>query len=142
MRDVCAPENGFVDLHLRHRAKQQGDIAVLDGVWTLREREDATRELLRVEHARILLGARVVFERRFGGEQELHERAFVAELATALALLVLDKTQLTELVHVLVLTRRHVERHLEQTREEMIEERNQRRLAAEVQLQRVLFANP
>src|SRR6185436_15999118 len=44
-----------------------------------------------------------------------------------------------ELVQVFVLTRRHINRHLEQSREQMVEERDQRRLAAEVQLQRLLF---
>jgi hypothetical protein len=33
----------------------------LDLSGTLREREDAARELLRVEHARVLFGARIVF---------------------------------------------------------------------------------
>src|SRR5215207_4064680 len=45
----------------------------------------------------------------------------------------------TELVEVFVLTCRHVVGNLEEPREEIIEERNQRRLAAEVQLQRLLF---
>src|ERR1041384_967981 len=113
IRNVRAPENRFVNRDLSHRAKQQRDVAVLDGVWSLRERENATRQLLRVEHARILFGARVVFERRLGRHQHLDECTFIAQLAFRLTPLVLH---VTKLVQVFVLTRRHVERHLKQTR--------------------------
>ncbi len=69
--------------------------------------------------------------------QQFNQRAFVAQLALRLALLVLH---ITQLVQVFVFARGNVVRHLEQAREEMIEERDQRRLAAKVQLQRFFFA--
>ena len=75
-----------------------------------RERENASRKLLRVEHARILFGAWIVFERRLGRDQQLDQRTFVAQLAFRLALFVLH---VAELVQVFVFTRRHVVRNLE-----------------------------
>src|SRR6185503_5931202 len=73
IRNVCATKHRLIDLHLRHGAKEQSDIAVLELVRALREREDAARELLRVEHSRILFGARIVFERRLRRHEQLDE---------------------------------------------------------------------
>src|SRR5215212_8481233 len=119
IRNVGATKDRLVDLHLRHRAKQERDVAVLQLVRSLGEREDAARELLRVEHAGVLLGARIVFERRLCRHEQLDEWAIVAQVALRLALLVLH---VTKLVEVFVLTRRHVVRNLEQPREEIVEE--------------------
>src|SRR6185437_2149244 len=73
IRNVCAPKDGFVNRYVGHCAKQQRDVAVLQSVNTLRERENAARKLLRVEHARVLLRARIVCQRRLGRDKQLDE---------------------------------------------------------------------
>jgi hypothetical protein len=65
----------------------------------LRERENAARKLLRIEHARILFGARIVFERGLRRDEQFDEWTFIAQLAFRFALLVLDVTELVQFLY-------------------------------------------
>src|SRR6185369_1741823 len=135
--NVRAPKDRLVDLHLRHRTKQQRDVAIFQLGRRALERQNAPCDLLRIEHARILFGAWIVFERRLRRNQKLNQRPFVSQLALCIALLVFDVAQL---VQVLVFTRWNVIRNLKQASKEVVEKRDQRLLAAKVELQRLLFA--
>src|SRR5262249_33847440 len=77
-------------------------------------------------------------ERRFRCYEQLDQWFLITRLALWLARFVLHVTQL---VQVFVFARGNVVRHLKQPREKMIEERDQWRLTAEVQQQRLLFTS-
>src|SRR5215213_2682457 len=137
IRNVGATKHRFINLHVCHRAKQQCDVAVVERGRGAFKRDNAARDLLCVEYARVLLSPRIVFERRLGAHQQLDKRTFVAQLAFGIALLVFH---ITELVQVFYFAGWDVVRNLKHSCKEMIEETDQRRLAAKVQLQRLLFS--